>query len=445
MRILPTIALAHRRVPHKLVLLCLLVPVFLFLLARNYAKSHYYRDPTSKFFDPSRAYEQRYSNVRRREADAFVNISNTKPCRRTSKSPPLLCAGMLTIARPSGDVYFRTSIGSLLAGLTPKERDEIHLVPFIGHTNASVHPVFEEPWLDNIADFVLTYNDSKFISDEQYGHVQKLERERQRTNLPDREKHLFDYTLILKECESIGAKYVAIFEDDVLALDGWFHRMKRGLQEIERRTKLKGQSGFYYLRLFYTEKQLGWNSEEWLLYLRWGPSIILIITVVNAIMFLFLYRTSLIQKHGRILLSASLLTICLMIVFFFSSGRVSMLPLPEGVHEMTKYGCCAQAIVYPQNKVPILTKWYEEKRIGFVDTLAEELGDERPDEMGVRWALTPSVVQHVGGKSSKGDAQWDEKVQYDHGKTISESLWNFAYELNDADVLRKEHISEAGS
>jgi hypothetical protein len=45
-------------------------------------------------------------------------------------------------------------------------------------------------------------------------------------------------------------------------------------------------------------------------------------------------------------------------------------------------------------------KWYEEQRIGFVDTLAEKLGDEKPNEMGVRWALTPSVVQHVGRKSS---------------------------------------------
>ena len=140
-------------------------------------------------------------------------------------------------------------------------------------------------------------------------------------------------------------------------------------------------------------------------------------------MFLVLYRASVVQKHGRIFLFASLLTVCMMTILFFVSGRVSMLPLPEGVHEMTKYGCCAQAIVYPGNKVPMyvrryyihfqmigeynlltqyysLAKWYEEHRIGFVDTLAEELGDERPDEIGVRWALTPSVVQHVGGKSS---------------------------------------------
>lgn len=47
-----------------------------------------------------------------------------------------------------------------------------------------------------------------------------------------------------------------------------------------------------------------------------------------------------------------------------------------------------------------LTKWYEENRIGFVDTLAERLGDERPDEAGLRWAITPSVVQHIGWRSS---------------------------------------------
>lgn len=51
-----------------------------------------------------------------------------------------------------------------------------------------------------------------------------------------------------------------------------------------------------------------------------------------------------------------------------------------------------------------LVQWYEEQRIGFVDTLAEKLGDERPLETGARWALTPSVVQHIGGKSSMLDS-----------------------------------------
>jgi hypothetical protein len=150
---------------------------------------------------------------------------------------------MLTIARPSGDIYFRTSVGSLLAGLTRYERDMIYLVPFIGHTNASAHPVFAEPWLRNVADLVLTYNNSKFLSHEQYVRIQELERERERTKLPDREKHLFDYTQVLKECEDVGSKYIAVIEDDVLALDGWFHRMRKGLQEVELRTIMKGRSG----------------------------------------------------------------------------------------------------------------------------------------------------------------------------------------------------------
>jgi hypothetical protein len=243
MRIITSIHSVCRRALQTPVLLSLLVPVFLFLLATNYAKSHYYRDPTSKFFDPSRAYEPRYSTLRRHEADTFIDVSVTKPFLRSSKNPPFLCAGMLTIARPSGDIYFRTSIGSLLAGLTRYERDMIYLVPFIGHTNASAHPVFTEPWLRNVADLVLTYNNSKFMSHEQYVHIQELEKEREKTKLPDREKHLFDYTQVLKECEDVGAKYVAVVEDDVLALDGWFHRMRKGLQEVERRTNMKGRNG----------------------------------------------------------------------------------------------------------------------------------------------------------------------------------------------------------
>jgi hypothetical protein len=97
----------------------LLLPVFLFLFAIKYAQSQYYRDMTSQFFDPSRAYEQRYSVVRRHEADTFVNVAVAKSYLRSPRSPPLLCLGMLTVARPSGDVYFCTSVGSLLAGLTP--------------------------------------------------------------------------------------------------------------------------------------------------------------------------------------------------------------------------------------------------------------------------------------------------------------------------------------
>ena len=142
MRIISSINLVYRQASQKPVLLGLLVPLFLFLLARNYAKSHYYRDPTSTFFDPSRAYEQRYSTVRRHEANAFVNISATKSFRCSTKGPPLLCVGMLTIARPSGDVYFRTSVGSLLAGLTPERNHAEHSRDCLLISSSIVHQNF---------------------------------------------------------------------------------------------------------------------------------------------------------------------------------------------------------------------------------------------------------------------------------------------------------------
>jgi len=150
---------------------------------------------------------------------------------------------MLSVGRPSGDDYFRTSLGSIIAGLTQYERDAIHFVPFIGHTNASIHPDYGQPWLHNLADSIMTYNNSKFLSDEQYMHIQELERERERTGVLDREKHLFDYTQVLKECESVRSRYVAVFEDDVLALDGWFHRMSKALQVIELEIRKRGHNG----------------------------------------------------------------------------------------------------------------------------------------------------------------------------------------------------------
>lgn len=107
----------------------------------------------------------------------------------------------------------------------------------------------------------------------------------------------------------------------------------------------------FYLRLFYSEQNLGWNSEELLNYLSWIPLLVFIFAVTNAAIFFLLRRTTLVQNHRRTFLASSLFTVGLMAIFFFTAGRVSMLPLHEGVHEMTKYGCCAQAIVYPTNRI----------------------------------------------------------------------------------------------
>jgi hypothetical protein len=113
-----------------------------------------------------------------------------------------------------------------------------------------------------------------------------------------------------------------------------------------------------------------------------------------------------------------------------------MLPLPVGVNEMPQFGCCSQSLVFPQSRAGDLIEWYESKKIGFVDTLTEEMADRNHE---LRWALTPSVMQHIGRKSSKED---DFEKDSKHHMIVAEKLWNFAFELNTAERLREEHLQD---
>lgn len=142
---------------------------------------------------------------------------------------------------------------------------------------------------------------------------------------------------------------------------------------------------------------------------------------------------------GRILTNHTIIIVCgicipLSIALLFAAGRNSIFPLAAGVNEMSKFGCCSQSLVFPRSKVPELLNWYTEKKIGFVDTLTEELADQ---ENELRWALTPSPMQHIGEKSSKSDGS--EKP---NELSIAAKLWNFAFELNDPATLRREHKLE---
>jgi hypothetical protein len=49
-----------------------------------------------------------------------------------------------------------------------------------------------------------------------------------------REKGLYDYIYLLKPCEATGASHIAIYEDDVVAMDGWYHRTRSGIKQADR-------------------------------------------------------------------------------------------------------------------------------------------------------------------------------------------------------------------
>ena len=199
----------------------------------------YYRDPTSKFFDPARAYQPVYSAFRQHEARAFIHSAVDRPFHRSNDTTPGLCVGIATVNR-DGARYFRMSVGALLQGLTETERQDVHLITLIAHTDPILHPAYSEEWLHNLADQVLTYD----LPPEQLQHIQALESEQGLF----REKALFDYRYLLNACYDVGASHIIMIEDDVLPMNGWYHRTVKALHAAETQTHLKGLSdcGFYY-------------------------------------------------------------------------------------------------------------------------------------------------------------------------------------------------------
>ncbi|KAJ5972752.1 uncharacterized protein N7479_002670 [Penicillium vulpinum] len=413
----------------RTVLFVLLSYILLFMVARRQS----FRDPTSIFFDPMTAYDPIYSAIRLEQAASFIDAANniTEPQTTGSRRQPHFCLGIATIAR-KGVRYFKDTVGTFLEGLSEEERADIHLILFIAHTDPSQHPAFAEPWLHNLADQVLLYNASEVDID----HIRSLETNE--AKVAAREKALFDYTYLLNACATIDTPYVIMLEDDLVALDGWYHRTTAALSSVEDQTREIGAANWLYLRLFYTEEFLGWNSEEWLSYLLYS---ILVACFVACVLLVF--RKS--NPSTRPFLPNTIVVILsgiftpLFIGLFFAAGRVTMFPPSKGVYQMPKFGCCSQAFVFPRSRIPELVELYTSKHIGYVDVITEEYANARNE---IRWAVTPSIVQHVGRKSSKGgdgDILSPGKVKSKSELTVAERLWNFGFEMQDAEVLRAEH------
>ena len=209
--------------------------VAVYTIAAFYTWHRSWRDPTSLFFDAHRAYEPRYSLVRRRQADLFIGAVEARPAELFVKNDPRkrsrsLCVGIPTVAR-HGARYFRGAVGSLLEGLSAAERERVFLVLFVAQTEPSLHPAFQEGWMGAIADRVLVYN----VTEDRLAELKKWEQE----GGLFRQKALFDYTYLMEACSESGTPYMALFEDDVIALDGWFHRTINAISAARKQTRLR--------------------------------------------------------------------------------------------------------------------------------------------------------------------------------------------------------------
>lgn len=209
-----------------------------YALLTFYVRSQSYRDPTSVFFNPWIAYDPDYTAIRLKEAEEYIaSVNNNAAEARVPKAgeKPGLCVGIASIAR-HGVRYFKSSVGTVLEGLSEAERADIHLVLFIAHTDPTEHPAYAEPWLHNVPNQLLLYDPATVDLD----YIHSLETEAAKAS--GHEKALFDYRYLLQACEAVGSPYVIMLEDDVVALDGWYHRTRAALDSAEQQTDAIGAS-----------------------------------------------------------------------------------------------------------------------------------------------------------------------------------------------------------
>lgn len=203
-----------------------------------YLRSKCYRDPSSLFFRPESARVLTYSSFRKAQARKYADLATLHtPTKWVANSTvPELCIGIASVSR-HGFSYLKETLGSVLDGLDDLERQRIYVVVFLAHTDQSQHEDFNQPWLINMADNLPTYPDDVETSD----LVRQLEIS------GDYEAHArkqkIDYTVLLGECTRVAAKYIMTLEDDVIALDGWYHRALGALHTAARKTQELGRDG----------------------------------------------------------------------------------------------------------------------------------------------------------------------------------------------------------
>lgn len=94
----------------------------LFLLCYVYGATHFFRDPGSIFFDPSRAYDRFYSSVREAEAKQSMDVYTAGSSTFPSPDPeikPSICASFLTVARSVEHQYVYACLPSTFCKLMP--------------------------------------------------------------------------------------------------------------------------------------------------------------------------------------------------------------------------------------------------------------------------------------------------------------------------------------
>ncbi|KAG6006665.1 hypothetical protein E4U21_006810 [Claviceps maximensis] len=389
-----------------------------------YVRSSCWRDPTSQFFQARRAHAPSYSTDRIRQAREYAEaIDKRWREHRAPAHPPELCIGVPSVQR-DGISYLKATMGSLHHGLSKDERARLRFVVLLAHTNQTKHSDHAQPWLVQMADSLPSYHDTP----ERLALARLME-----DNQTHAVKSKFDYSILMEECAMSGAPYMLLIEDDVVFLDGWRHRTMEAISIATMGSWEAAHTDFLYLRLFYYEALLGWNIESWPRYTTWSTLFAASILCLLQLVRRYMASTRRYITRPVFILTLGLFT-PLLLLLFFTAGANCLFPQPPGVRLMPANACCGQGLVFPVSTVltellPLFreNRWSGSPTDSFIEDYADATG-------GLRWALTPVVMQHVGSKSTY------ETHESSYGDMTPGDIWNFAFETNDVGRLAEEHL-----
>ena len=164
-------------------------------------------NPTSVFFD-ARTTHADYSSVRMREARELVHRASSVLQTKANNGSAVLCV-VVTKSPRAGNHSYQNTIGSLLHGLADVERKQIHLT--VASPSAADSSALD-PWLENTVDSII--KPKAQLTELLRGHSQPNPQwERQSPSLK--------YAALLS---APHGEYVLVLHDDMIVMDGWFHR-----------------------------------------------------------------------------------------------------------------------------------------------------------------------------------------------------------------------------
>ncbi|KAE8151616.1 hypothetical protein BDV25DRAFT_152337 [Aspergillus avenaceus] len=402
-----------------------------------FCRSNSARDPGSFFFQPREGYRPSYTLQRIHESLNFLSRFNqtAAPSELSAhrNDPSVqhadICIGIVTVKRPLQQ-KIETTVASIVDNLSQAQRSTLAIHVLFAQTTPSTHPSYTQPWVSNALDRALTYD---HFNDTDISYLRRLERSKKFFA----EKSLIDYRLSLQSClDYTDAPYFLMLEDDVVAQRSWYLTTRQAIDRIETWQKRSLLSDWLYLRLFYTEKFLGWNAEHWREYFAWS------LLVVVAVASLALSTRRVTRSTHDLLSNSFLLVLCflcvpLLILLYFASGRVTVQqPMKPGIHFMNRHGCCSQALLFPRDQISrvmtYLQKMEDQSKPKPVDTTLERFANEFEID---RLAISPPQMQHIGAASYKEDEKKWRKGEYPvqgaHG--VWSMQFETAYESVSAD------------